>query len=76
MNKKVKCFRIIPQFLSILFKGETFKIIGLPKDVEILRFNYDVTRDGVYIILTSQEWPEVNVSEMLEINDLKFEKVN
>ncbi len=75
MNKRIKAFRIIPEFLNILFRGEAFRIVKLPKDVELLRFKYDVLRDGIIIILTSKEWPEVDTGEMLDINDLKFEKV-
>lgn len=50
------------QFIERLFKGELGMVCGMPDDVELVDFRYDITTQSLEFVFSSEEWSSVNES--------------
>ena len=72
MNQETRRFKTLwvapAQFMALFKEGlkvrEDFEIIeGLPDDAQLLGVMYDVTRNGIAMVVSSSKFPEVKKGE-------------
>ena len=78
MEKRCKVLRLSPEAITQLLVTEVGELVavksGLPKDVKVLRSNYDTESDRLILVLWSSTWPIVPANEILPTVQIEFQR--
>ena len=76
MSKRLKRIDVHPSFLEKILTGIDIVSVGLPRDVKILRIDYD-SLHGIYVMLLESETFEeiVPLTAIPHYNDLILKRV-